>query len=237
MTDSAERAAFEAWYEAYCMPGEADWFRRDPEDPDEYDMTNTSSAWAAWQARASAPIPAGEPLTCGHPAELMLKSAETGADLYCELCDALQRARDAEAMEAELRETVANLSAELKKEIEPQVFMGEPVVSYVRSRNGCQACKARLEDIERSLASPPAPPAHKVVPLSEEQIEALELALIAECERAMKQRDEFLRTGVSTAAHHGASHDTCLGHILRAHGIEAALSAAPSDPKDDVHQT
>jgi hypothetical protein len=47
---------------------------------------------------------------------------------------------------------------------------------------------------------------------------ALETALIAECERAMKQRDEFQRTGVSTAAH-GGSHDTLFGHILRQHGI------------------
>jgi hypothetical protein len=47
---------------------------------------------------------------------------------------------------------------------------------------------------------------------------ALETALIVECERAMKQRDEFHRTGISTASH-GGSHDTIFGHILRQHGI------------------
>lgn len=51
----------------------------------------------------------------------------------------------------------------------------------------------------------------------------LERALIAECERAMLQRDEFLRTGVSTAAH-GGSHDTLFGHILR------KFSASPQAP-------
>lgn len=49
-------------------------------------------------------------------------------------------------------------------------------------------------------------------------IAALELALIAECERAMAQRDEFLKTGKSTAGH-GGSHDTLFGFILRNHGV------------------
>lgn len=88
-----------------------------------------------------------EPLKCGHPQSLMLKSAETGEPLYCELCDALSRARDAEAMEAELRETVRNLTQALREDIEPQTFMGEPVRSYVAGRNGCAACKARLAEI------------------------------------------------------------------------------------------
>lgn len=45
------------------------------------------------------------------------------------------------------------------------------------------------------------------------KFEELERALILECERAMQQRDEFLKTGISTAGH-GGSHDTCFGAIL-----------------------
>jgi len=48
-------------------------------------------------------------------------------------------------------------------------------------------------------------------------------ALIIECERAMRQRDEFLRTGISTAGH-GGSHDTCFGTIVR-----NALAAARAE--------
>ena len=43
-------------------------------------------------------------------------------------------------------------------------------------------------------------------------------ALIAECERAMAQRDEYLKTGVSTASH-GGSHDTRFHDILRNFGV------------------
>lgn len=52
-----------------------------------------------------------------------------------------------------------------------------------------------------------------------EKTAALEAALIAECERAMAQRDEFLKTGKSTAGH-GGSHDTLFGFILRQHGVK-----------------
>lgn len=48
--------------------------------------------------------PAGDAaMPCGHPRSLMLKSAETGADLYCELCDAQSGRRDAEQREADLQ--------------------------------------------------------------------------------------------------------------------------------------
>jgi hypothetical protein len=40
---------------------------------------------------------------CGHHPSLMLKSDETGAALYCELCDAQSGRRDAEQREAELQ--------------------------------------------------------------------------------------------------------------------------------------
>lgn len=44
-----------------------------------------------------------ETLACGHPASLLLRSAETGAPLYCELCDDKTGRRDAEAMEEYLQ--------------------------------------------------------------------------------------------------------------------------------------
>lgn len=48
---------------------------------------------------------------CGHPASLMLTSAETGKPLYCELCDDKSGRRDAERMEAELRTKLADAEA------------------------------------------------------------------------------------------------------------------------------
>jgi hypothetical protein len=42
-------------------------------------------------------------LPCGHPASLLLRSAETGEPLYCELCDDKSGRRDAEQCETELR--------------------------------------------------------------------------------------------------------------------------------------
>ena len=47
---SESRKRFEDWYEAYAMPLEADWFRRDPEYPDEY--KDVQGEWEAWQAGA-----------------------------------------------------------------------------------------------------------------------------------------------------------------------------------------
>lgn len=51
--------------------------------------------------------------------------------------------------------------------------------------------------------------------------EELSHDLLVECERAIKQRDEFLRTGVSTAGH-GGSHDTCFDYIVRRHLLPPA---------------
>jgi len=60
-----------------------------------------------WMPLYAAPQPpAGkgtEQLSCGHPASLMRKSAETGEDLFCELCDCRSARSDAEAMEAKYR--------------------------------------------------------------------------------------------------------------------------------------
>lgn len=43
------------------------------------------------------------PMTCGHPASMTLKSAETGKPLFCEACDDKTGRRDAETMEEVLR--------------------------------------------------------------------------------------------------------------------------------------
>lgn len=51
-------------------------------------------------------------LMCGHHHTLMIVSAETGADLYCELCDALSRARDAETMESDYKKRAEKAEAE-----------------------------------------------------------------------------------------------------------------------------
>jgi hypothetical protein len=67
-----------------------------------------------------AAAPKGEPqevpaaLACGHPASLMLVSAETGAPLYCELCDAQSGRRDAEKREQELMAEVDEMRAQLR---------------------------------------------------------------------------------------------------------------------------
>jgi hypothetical protein len=45
-------------------------------------------------------------------------------------------------------------------------------------------------------------------------VDELNHELVLETERAIRQRDEYLRTGVSTAGH-GGSHDTCFPAILR----------------------
>lgn len=51
----ADRAEFEAWYEADAMPAEADWFAREKDEPSEYKNADTASAWRGWQAARRAP--------------------------------------------------------------------------------------------------------------------------------------------------------------------------------------
>lgn len=52
MSESTERAAFEAWYEADALMEHSNWFRRD-EDGD-YLLDTVQSDWRVWQAaRAS----------------------------------------------------------------------------------------------------------------------------------------------------------------------------------------
>lgn len=88
-------------------------------------------------------------LPCGHPASLLLRSAETGEPLYCELCDDKSGRRDAETMERELRakvadleDTVRHLSAALREEIEAPTFDPEglaPKVMGARASAGPDA--------------------------------------------------------------------------------------------------
>lgn len=49
-----------------------------------------------------------------------------------------------------------------------------------------------------------------------ELLDALSHDLVIETERAIRQRDTFLKTGISTAGH-GGSHDTCFPAVLRKH--------------------
>lgn len=51
-TADSERKAFEEWFEADCMPLEADWFTRDLNDASEYRHEATAHAWRGWAARA-----------------------------------------------------------------------------------------------------------------------------------------------------------------------------------------
>jgi hypothetical protein len=58
------------------------------------------------------PAGGGEVLDCGHHNSLMLKSAETGLPLYCELCDALTCARDNASDAADWRAKFGELQAD-----------------------------------------------------------------------------------------------------------------------------
>jgi uncharacterized protein YciW len=53
--------------------------------------------------------PEPDNLPCGHPASLLLRSAETGEPLYCELCDDKSGRRDAEQREVDLQARLAKL--------------------------------------------------------------------------------------------------------------------------------
>jgi hypothetical protein len=63
-------------------------------------------------------LPEPEFLPCGHHKSLLLKSAETGLPLYCDLCDARSAQRDAEEMEAKYAAQVEALEAVVKECLE-----------------------------------------------------------------------------------------------------------------------
>jgi len=51
MTTEQDRKAFEEWFEADAYPLEhSNWFRRDPDHPDEYFSSPVQNAWEAWEA-------------------------------------------------------------------------------------------------------------------------------------------------------------------------------------------
>lgn len=86
------RKSFEDWYEASRMPCESDWFKRDPDEPDEYFHTSTISAWDGWKAavkheRAACAI------TCRAQAEL-LEPHHTAMAVGAHSCEMLILARD-----------------------------------------------------------------------------------------------------------------------------------------------
>lgn len=93
---------------AFCRDGEVTWCE-DSQYPSDvrYVRADLYEAQAAEIERLSAVSP------CGHPASLMLKSAETGADLYCELCDEKSGRRDAESRETEMQAEIERLRAEV----------------------------------------------------------------------------------------------------------------------------
>lgn len=145
MTDKPDTEALppmQEQFEQWSMRGR--WIGkppRDEEDPTKYTHI-AQMEWEAFQGGYAAGAAAERAtLPCGHPASLMLKSAETGADLYCKLCDAQSARRDAEEMEDELRaklaeaeETIRNLSHALREEIEAPAFDPEGVAPSAAAR-------------------------------------------------------------------------------------------------------
>lgn len=131
---------------------------------DEDDMISRSNA-ALRAALAAQPAPVDDHLKCGHHRSLAINSAETGEFLYCDLCDAKSRCRDAETMEEELRAALAAQPA-------------EPVAHEFQDRNGkwCpfiddQHYRNTVKDGSWPIRALYAAPA--AVPLTDEQIGAL----------------------------------------------------------------
>lgn len=67
---------------------------------------------------------------CGHPSSLMLKSAETGDDLYCELCDAQSGRRDAEQREAELTKDIAAANETIARPKTVMIAAAEEIAAH-----------------------------------------------------------------------------------------------------------
>jgi hypothetical protein len=152
-----DRVAFEAWMRRTYAHTQL----RRSLDGRGYTDRREDFQWAAWQARASTSIPAGEPVAWTLTETLTKRETTTRGHLWF---------------------------------TDPVNSLWTPL-----------------------YATPPAPPAPKVVPLSDERI-AAEFKRIQGDDAESAAFDFFdFRHGVRFAE--------------RAHGIEAALSAAPSDPK------
>lgn len=102
-------------------------------------------AWEAFNEELNKP----EFLPCGHHHSMMLKSAETGEPLYCELCDCISRKNDAEMMESEAaarhRETLTALANTGKKLAAAQAERDEWKSEYFRRH------KDAADNMERAL--------------------------------------------------------------------------------------
>ena len=85
--------------------------------------------------------------------------------------------------------------------------------------------KAIADDFERLTTERDAALA-QVEQLRKIKLDEISNELIFETERAIKQRDEYLKTGISTASH-GGSHDTCFGFILNKH-FGSVLNKTPA---------
>ena len=57
MNKDKGREEFEVWFDADQLPCESDWFKRDPDSPDEYLFAPTQFSWDAWQAAQAAMQP------------------------------------------------------------------------------------------------------------------------------------------------------------------------------------
>lgn len=103
---------------------------------------------------------------CGHPASMLLTSAESGEPLYCEACDDKSARRDAEQREQELQTELARVKAELAALAQASALPAAPTVVMARH----EAAAADFEAWEAQFSQPAAQqPA--VEPLTDEQIE------------------------------------------------------------------
>lgn len=78
---------------------------------------------------------ASEAMPCGHHPSLLLKSAETGEPLYCELCDAQSGRRDAEQRESELAEANESLRAALAQRQQVPAITDAMVDAYLQAND------------------------------------------------------------------------------------------------------
>jgi hypothetical protein len=83
-------------------------------------------AWEAFNEELNKP----EFLPCGHHHSMMLKSAETGEPLYCELCDCISRRNDFQTERDEARAEAAALRVDAERVCPP---IGRYVVDHIAS--------------------------------------------------------------------------------------------------------
>jgi hypothetical protein len=94
---------------------EAAMARRELETPDSASAVQPERCCLDYpRCDCNSPPEPDNALACGHPSSLLLRSAETGEALYCELCDDKSGRRDAEQCETELRAEVERLKTALK---------------------------------------------------------------------------------------------------------------------------